>query len=73
MLLSVQALSQSSQLFRGEAERADYWKNPGDTICSPPNMGQKEQRHSFTKNTPLRVKLKLNISAVKRKQANTMQ
>lgn len=36
-------------------------------------MGQKEWRNSFTKNIPLRVKLKLNISAVKRKQANTMQ
>lgn len=32
-----------------------------DTTCSPPNMGQKEWRNSFTKNTPLRVKLKLNL------------
>lgn len=36
-------------------------------------MEQEEWRNSFTKNNPLRVKLKLNINAVKRKQANTIQ
>lgn len=62
------------ELFRRKGERADYWKKQGGTIRFPPtNMGQNEWRNSFTKNTPLRVKLKLNISAVKRKQANTMQ
>lgn len=66
--------SSSQSIVRGKAERADYWKKQRDTICSPhPNMRHKEWRNSFTKNTPRRVKLKLNIIAVKRKQENTMQ
>lgn len=78
MLLGVQALSQSSELlFRQKGERAEYWtKTKGTQSVLFPlvlNRGQEEGRNSFTKNTPLRVKLKLNISAVKRKQANTMQ
>lgn len=61
------------ELFRGKGERADYWKKSKETQSVVPPTRDREWRNRFTKNTPLRVKLKLNISAVKRKQANTMQ
>lgn len=53
-----------------KTKRHNLFQPPPPT---PPNIRQKDWRNSFTKNTPWRVKLKLNIIAVKRKQASTMQ